>query len=868
LEHKTVNIIGRNEEMSKKLALSAITLLMCIVVCLGTVSLAGCSGGNGEGAFDVNTLEDVVPEVVNKTQSVSLISKSFYPDFAILSEKLLQIKYGVENGKLTDAGLAAEVESARRELQQLGYYYDYEGKTAITADDGTVYGASSSNPWHIGGGKDYPQEYDMYSGYIVEDDNDFYYAVRQAKAGDVIFIASNAIVDLSDLKITNYPELVIPDGVVIVSGRGYNGLGGATLKLSVEAADMFTVSSNVRITGITIEGPDTETHDGVDSYTTSNGIVLNGTGIEIDNCEISGFSGAGITVASGDAYIHDCYIHHIRGNGEGNGILVSGGSVKLENNLFSACRNGVAVKDGASLEAGNNVEVGSSIESMFRVGAGASAVIKNNTVLGYTQPILLEGTPKEYTVENNLFALNEKQYGADALYGTDREAVKAVASFKNNAFNINTPYALSYGYGVPTATALPEIAVEAHPAESVEYGREFVPTVLSAAGFGRNHKVIEYIDKFAEQMGKGRTEKAKEALDDAISEFCGTSEYYKQNGVFSQEIDGVIYGAYVEEGMDPIGGGAGYSEIFTTGDYMVDTLEELVDAASKAKGGEVIFIEGHANIDVTSVKTINLGDGVTLASNRGYRDENGKYSTGAVLWSVFSETSPIIIAGDGSRVSGLVLNGRNPYPHLEHHKRCFSDAKYGIETAYYSLPIQSGIQAGNNMRVDNCEIFGFGYYGILAYEGTKGIKVDHCYIHHNQANGLGYGVCHGGDAESLVEYCLFNYNRHSIAATGAPVTGYIARYNIEMGESLSHCFDIHGGEDRGDGTDIAGTYCEMYNNTFLATTYPYWLRGVPEDYQIFYHNICAGKRESYDDEKLTNEKATLNDNIFAGTLVE
>ena len=89
-----------------------------------------------------------------------------------------------------------------------------------------------------------------------------------------------------------------------------------------------------------------------------------------------------------------------------------------------------------------------------------------------------------------------------------------------------------------------------------------------------------------------------------------------------------------------------------------------------------------------------------------------------------------------------------------------------------------------------------------------------------------------------------------------------------MGDSLEHCFDIHGGADRGDGTDIAGTYCEMYNNTFLTDEYPYWLRGVPEDYQIFYHNVCIKNYDFYSKTYLINKRATLYDNIFGGDLVE
>lgn len=817
--------------------------------------------------------EDVVLNLANMTESVSVLSKSYYPDYRALSEKLMNIKYGLDNGILTDETISSEIESARRELEDLGYYYDYEGKTAVLSEDGTVYGAVANEGIALGGGIGYPQEFNASSGYIVEDDNDFYYIAGIAKAGDVMYISANAVIDLSDLKITNFPELTIPDGVTIASARGYSGLGGGVLKLSVESAKMFSASSNVRITGVVIEGPDATTHDGVDNYTESNGIVLNGIGIEIDNCEISGFSGAGIIVSGGDAYIHDCYVHHIRGNNAGNGILVKGGSAKIERTLFSNCRNGVTVKENARIEASNNVEVGTCIESVFRIEGGAEAEIKNNTFLGYTAPILLSGTPAKYVVENNLFSLNDTQYGEKAIYGKAdlKDALSSVVSIKNNVFNIKVPYLMTWGEEKPSKVVLSAPEVEAHPASTVDYGRKYVADIVTVGVFGSGYEVMDALNDFVEKTEKGKIEKAKEHLNEAISALCSSSSYYECKDELSKEIDGVIYGAYIEEGDSPIGGGIGYKEIITTGDYVVDTLDELLGALSKAKSGEVVFIEGHANIDVTSVKTLTLGAGVTLASNRGYVDENGDYSTGAVIWSSVEETSPVIQTGDNARVTGIVVDGKNYLRHLEHHKRCFSDAKYDIETAYYSLPMttKTGIDVGNNTRVDNCEIMGFGYTGVLLGQGIRGVLVDHCYIHHNQTNGLGYGVVHSNDSESVIEYCLFNYNRHSIAASGGPVSGYIARYNVEMGESLEHCFDIHGGADRGDGTDIAGTYCEMYNNTFLITKeYPYYLRGVPEDYQIFYHNICAGERDTYSDDYLINERATLYDNIFAGVLVE
>ena len=71
---------------------------------------------------------------------------------------------------------------------------------------------------------------------------------------------------------------------------------------------------------------------------------------------------------------------------------------------------------------------------------------------------------------------------------------------------------------------------------------------------------------------------------------------------------------------------------------------------------------------------------------------------------------------------------------------------------------------------------------------------------------------------------------------GRPGCSYVARHNVELGESLSHCFDMHGGRDRNDGTDIAGTSIEIYNNTFRAAQPAVVIRGVPEEKCDVHHN--------------------------------
>ncbi len=91
--------------------------------------------------------------------------------------------------------------------------------------------------------------------------------------------------------------------------------------------------------------------------------------------------------------------------------------------------------------------------------------------------------------------------------------------------------------------------------------------------------------------------------------------------------------------------------------------------------------------------------------------------------------------------------------------------------------------------------------------GGDGHLVQHC---------LGYGVCLD-EAETLIEGNLFDANRHSIAGTGRSGSGYEARNNVEMGRSLSHCFDMHGGRDRNDGTDVAGGWMHVHHNAWGRT---------------------------------------------------
>jgi hypothetical protein len=173
------------------------------------------------------------------------------------------------------------------------------------------------------------------------------------------------------------------------------------------------------------------------------------------------------------------------------------------------------------------------------------------------------------------------------------------------------------------------------------------------------------------------------------------------------EIDGVVYGAK-PDAQGPIGGGAGYARGISTGDFVVDSIDALIEALEKAKPGQVVFIPGETELDLTARiyiedLVLKVPAGVTLAGNRG---QNG--SRGAIFLSTALKTKGILhTAGPNVRVTGLRLQGPNPNQCLDHHRRAFGPGG-GEHAYYYKLPVSEGIVAEHaKLEVDNCEISGF-----------------------------------------------------------------------------------------------------------------------------------------------------------------
>lgn len=299
-------------------------------------------------------------------------------------------------------------------------------------------------------------------------------------------------------------------------------------------------------------------------------------------------------------------------------------------------------------------------------------------------------------------------------------------------------------------------------------------------------------------------------------------------------LNGKTYGAKPDQ-RGPIGGGNGYTQIVTGGNYTVKNVGDLKDALSKVKSGEIIFIPSDVSIDLShevadNKLVLNIPEGVTIAGDRGYNGNKGALIKCDILFS----GNLFRVTGKNVRVTGLRIQGPDPNRNIEHHQEAFGPGGKGRDF-YYTYPTSRGFQIENDkFTMDNCEISAFSHTAIYLVKGENH-SIHHNYMHHCQHMGLGYCVTLA-KSNASIEYNLFDYNRHSIAGTGVSGCSYSAKNNIELGVSLSHCFDMHGGRDRGDGTNIAGTKIEIINNTFRASEKAIGIRGEAEEKCDIYQN--------------------------------
>jgi PKD repeat protein len=177
-------------------------------------------------------------------------------------------------------------------------------------------------------------------------------ALSTAESGDVVFVPSTAVIDL-----TGTYGTVIPGGVTLAGDRGVNGSPGgrifryrttpASAENEYSQIPTFVIGGDdVRVTGLRIEGQDVvqdELFEDVGLEVKAAIKAIGRSGLEVDNCEMWGWSHAAVHLeGSRSAHIHHNSIHHCQARGYGYGVAHSEDSYSLvEANVFDSTRHAI-----------------------------------------------------------------------------------------------------------------------------------------------------------------------------------------------------------------------------------------------------------------------------------------------------------------------------------------------------------------------------------------------------------------------------------------------------------------------------------------------------------------------------------------------
>ena len=304
----------------------------------------------------------------------------------------------------------------------------------LTATAGRGWSSAS-----VGGGHDYPETVAPTEATVtVSTADELRDALADASPGAVVYVAGDADIDAGT------STLRVPSGVTLASDRGIDAAPGGRISTAATTWPMLTVDADARITGLRLGGPH-DTFVEYDSDAVGLGLEVTGSGVEIDNCECSGFAAAAIRCGA-DTHVHHSYLHHIPMEEVGTAIRCTGGHPRIEYNYVNYTRHAVtATGDGGYSVAYNHVRA-ETLDAAFSVSppGGTALEIHHNTVETDDTPVVkLRGTPAEVTVANNWFDIDGNEAPASdrtlALDTTATAGDSRMVELVNNHYGSDAP---------------------------------------------------------------------------------------------------------------------------------------------------------------------------------------------------------------------------------------------------------------------------------------------------------------------------------------------------------------------------------------------------------------------------------------------
>jgi hypothetical protein len=155
-----------------------------------------------------------------------------------------------------------------------------------------------------------------------------------------------------ELLIDGSTPIPIASNVTLASNRGVKGGRGALIETTMYHPTVFrSRESGIRVTGLRVKGPETtyfdpRTKPRQESAYYSRGFELFGDEIEIDHCELFGWTSAAVSLGARNeqtrSRVHHNTIHHNQMQTLGYGIDLRNGTHRIEWNYFDWNRHSVA----------------------------------------------------------------------------------------------------------------------------------------------------------------------------------------------------------------------------------------------------------------------------------------------------------------------------------------------------------------------------------------------------------------------------------------------------------------------------------------------------------------------------------------------
>lgn len=143
----------------------------------------------------------------------------------------------------------------------------------------------------------------------------------------------------------------IAANVTLASDRGSDGAGARITVPTTESTVFQSSKSRIRVTGVRVVGPETEYFDPrskaqPESSYYARAFEFTGDEIEIDHCELAGWTHTPVSLGTGDmptgSHIHHNAIHHNQMDTLGYGLDLRNGTHLIEWNYFDHNRHSVA----------------------------------------------------------------------------------------------------------------------------------------------------------------------------------------------------------------------------------------------------------------------------------------------------------------------------------------------------------------------------------------------------------------------------------------------------------------------------------------------------------------------------------------------